>query len=393
MGDALAAVTRRLGAVAVAASLVGLIVMIGFVFLVIPGIVAAVFLMFTLPAVLLDGLGAVDAMRRSAALVRTHVGPVIGFVVGCLLVFVGMGIASWILSFVPFLGGLASFVLQGAAMSYLTVVGVHFYGLLRATPGHRDGGDRPVRESLEARRVPRPVVDPASGARLPGRGLRASLHDAARAARRDDPRRPVHGRAREPGDPDPLREVPARGGLRRAPIPPPSKGRSDRPVSSGPRPGRCSAWRGRWWSGTAARCRGRSRPSRRCPGVGRKTANVVLGNAFGVPGIAVDTHVFRVTQRLGLAKADDPDEVEAQLAEVVPRAQVDTLLPPHPGPRPPGVPRPGSGMPHVSRAGALPLAREDRRPGSDRVLSPPGPPRWPPGVDGPSVTRAPGRAE
>jgi endonuclease III len=55
--------------------------------------------------------------------------------------------------------------------------------------------------------------------------------------------------------------------------------------------------------------------------VGRKTANVVLGNAFAVPGIAVDTHVFRVTQRLGLAKADDPDEVEAQLAEVVPRAQ------------------------------------------------------------------------
>jgi endonuclease-3 len=56
------------------------------------------------------------------------------------------------------------------------------------------------------------------------------------------------------------------------------------------------------------------------PGVGRKTANVVLGNAFGVPGIAVDTHVFRVTQRLGLAKADAPDALEAQLAEVVPRA-------------------------------------------------------------------------
>jgi endonuclease-3 len=55
------------------------------------------------------------------------------------------------------------------------------------------------------------------------------------------------------------------------------------------------------------------------PGVGRKTANVLLGNAFGVPGIAVDTHVFRVSQRLGLAKADDPDRVEAQLAEVIPR--------------------------------------------------------------------------
>jgi endonuclease-3 len=57
------------------------------------------------------------------------------------------------------------------------------------------------------------------------------------------------------------------------------------------------------------------------PGVGRKTANVVLGNAFGVPGIAVDTHVFRVTQRLGLAKANQPDEVETQLAAVVPRPQ------------------------------------------------------------------------
>jgi endonuclease III len=57
------------------------------------------------------------------------------------------------------------------------------------------------------------------------------------------------------------------------------------------------------------------------PGVGRKTANVVLGNAFGVPGIAVDTHVFRVSQRLGLARADDPDRVEAQLAEIVPRPQ------------------------------------------------------------------------
>ncbi|HSE94797.1 MAG TPA: endonuclease III [Methylomirabilota bacterium] len=55
------------------------------------------------------------------------------------------------------------------------------------------------------------------------------------------------------------------------------------------------------------------------PGVGRKTANVVLGNAFGIPGIAVDTHVFRVTQRLGLARADDPDTLEAELAAVIPR--------------------------------------------------------------------------
>jgi len=56
------------------------------------------------------------------------------------------------------------------------------------------------------------------------------------------------------------------------------------------------------------------------PGVGRKTANVVLGNAFGVPALAVDTHVFRVSQRLGLAKADDPEEVHDQLCRVIPRA-------------------------------------------------------------------------
>ena len=55
------------------------------------------------------------------------------------------------------------------------------------------------------------------------------------------------------------------------------------------------------------------------PGVGRKTANVVLGNAYGRPAIAVDTHVFRVSQRLGLAKAHDPEEVHAQLCQVLPR--------------------------------------------------------------------------
>jgi endonuclease III len=55
------------------------------------------------------------------------------------------------------------------------------------------------------------------------------------------------------------------------------------------------------------------------PGVGLKTANVVLGNAFGEPAIAVDTHVFRVTQRLGLARAEDPERVHDQLTEVIAR--------------------------------------------------------------------------
>jgi endonuclease-3 len=57
------------------------------------------------------------------------------------------------------------------------------------------------------------------------------------------------------------------------------------------------------------------------PGVGRKTAHVVLGNAFGVPALAVDTHVFRVSQRLGLARAEDADEIHDQLCALIPRAQ------------------------------------------------------------------------
>lgn len=55
------------------------------------------------------------------------------------------------------------------------------------------------------------------------------------------------------------------------------------------------------------------------PGVGRKTANVVLSNAFDVPAIAVDTHVFRVAKRLGLADASTPDKVEQQLMKVLPK--------------------------------------------------------------------------
>ena len=55
------------------------------------------------------------------------------------------------------------------------------------------------------------------------------------------------------------------------------------------------------------------------PGVGRKTANVVVSNAFGVPAIAVDTHVFRVSNRIGLAEAKDVDETERQLMENIPK--------------------------------------------------------------------------
>lgn len=55
------------------------------------------------------------------------------------------------------------------------------------------------------------------------------------------------------------------------------------------------------------------------PGVGRKTANVVLGNAFGVPGITVDTHFGRLSRRLGWTEHTDPDKVEAEVGSLFPR--------------------------------------------------------------------------
>src|SRR6476659_654792 len=66
------------------------------------------------------------------------------------------------------------------------------------------------------------------------------------------------------------------------------------------------------------------------PGVGRKTANVVLGHALGVPGLPVDRHVLRVANRLGIAASDDPETVEKQLAAALPKARwtraSDTLI-------------------------------------------------------------------
>ena len=55
------------------------------------------------------------------------------------------------------------------------------------------------------------------------------------------------------------------------------------------------------------------------PGVGRKTANVVLGDAFGIPGITVDTHLGRVCRRLGLTDQNAPDKVEQDIMKIVPQ--------------------------------------------------------------------------
>src|SRR5271154_4131418 len=57
------------------------------------------------------------------------------------------------------------------------------------------------------------------------------------------------------------------------------------------------------------------------PGVGRKTANAILANAFGQPAIVVDTHTWRLSQRMGLTTKDDPDKIEADLVTIVPRKE------------------------------------------------------------------------
>lgn len=57
------------------------------------------------------------------------------------------------------------------------------------------------------------------------------------------------------------------------------------------------------------------------PGVGRKTANVILGHAFGKPGVVVDTHVKRVSKRLDLTASDDPERIEQELQRLIPESE------------------------------------------------------------------------
>ena len=61
------------------------------------------------------------------------------------------------------------------------------------------------------------------------------------------------------------------------------------------------------------------------PGVGRKTANVVLGHAFGVPGITVDTHFGRLSRRFGWTKSEDPVKVEAEVSKLIPQKEWTNL--------------------------------------------------------------------
>ena len=110
------------------------------------------------------------------------------------------------------------------------------------------------------------------------------------------------------------------------------------------------------------------------PGVGRKTANVVLGNAFGVPGLTVDTHFGRLVRRFGWTAEDDPVKVEAADRRAGPEEGVDRLQPPRDLPRPAGLPREEGGLrglrPRAAGARPSASARSIREVAATLVKSP-----------------------
>ncbi len=93
------------------------------------------------------------------------------------------------------------------------------------------------------------------------------------------------------------------------------------------------------------------------PGIGRKTANVILGNAFGVPGITVDTHFSRLVQRWRWTAETDPVKIEFAIGELIEKQGLDHAVPPGDLPRSPGVPRPQAGLRRLHARARLPVLR------------------------------------
>ena len=225
------------------------------------------------------------------------------------------------------------------------------------------------RRARHLARPPRPQDRPGAGRDLPRRALRARLRQPVRAAGRDGavaPRPPTGGSTRS--RPTLFAAYPdAAGDGRRRP----RGARADhpaRPASSGPRPSRCSssspALVERYDGEVPPPAR---RPGRRCPGVGRKTANVVLGNAFGIPGITVDTHFGRLARRFGWTERDRPGQGRARGRRAVPQEGLDDAVPPPDLARPPGLPRPQPGLRRLPGRALVPGVRRGAdRPGDGR---------------------------
>ena len=161
----------------------------------------------------------------------------------------------------------------------------------------------------------------------------------------------------EQGDADLVRPLPRRRRPRRSR----PRGAGDDPQADRLLPGqdrtRCSGSARRWSSGSTARCPAGWWTWSTLPGVGRKTANVVLGNAFGVPGLTVDTHFGRLVRRFGWTEEEDPVKVEARDRRAGAEEGVDRLQPPRDLPRTPGLPRQEGRLRGVRPGAVVPLVR------------------------------------
>ena len=135
---------------------------------------------------------------------------------------------------------------------------------------------------------------------------------------------------------------------------------SGRPGSSGPRPSRCIGLSAALRDDFGGEVPGRLEDLVTLPGVGRKTANVVLGNAFGVPGITVDTHFGRLVRRWKWTEQEDPEKVEAEIAAIFPKSEWTMLSHRVDLPRPPHLPRPQARLRRLPDRPALPVVRGGR---------------------------------
>ena len=194
----------------------------------------------------------------------------------------------------------------------------------------------------EARRESRRAQAPAHrrdrrppARRLPRQPHRPRLRQPARAPGGDDPLRPVHGQAGQRGDAGALPPLPERPPLRRGAA---RRARGDgpaRPASSATRRGRSKGLGQALVAEHGGEVPDTMEELHALPGVGRKTANVVLGNAFGKnEGVVVDTHVQRLSRRLGLTRRDRSGEDRARPDAARAAGGVDALVPPADRPRP-----------------------------------------------------------
>jgi len=127
LASGLAAAQRRLGDLVVASILASIVIMIGFMLFLVPGLIAAFFLLYTLPEVMLGGTSGTGALSTSVKLVSSHLGDSLIVAVGLLVIGVLVGIVGMIFRFVPVLGALVSVILQAALAAYAAAVIVAAY--------------------------------------------------------------------------------------------------------------------------------------------------------------------------------------------------------------------------------------------------------------------------